>query len=96
LMGAPLPDNVELTSVDEIDGGVLLRLHHIFEKREESPVLLKIDANLTLQLAKPMQVDLKGLFAGRTLASVEEQSLTGNGPRRSTYEVRREGGGVKS
>jgi len=64
-----LPDNVHLLTLEQWHSNTyLLRLEHFYEKTDD-PVL-----------SKPASVQLKGLFSGFEIVSVEEYSLGGNQP----------------
>jgi len=64
--GTLLPHNVHVLNVRNVPEGVLVRLHHLFEKDEDS------------QLSAPVNVDLSKVLSPMNIMSVSEMSLSGN------------------
>lgn len=63
----PLPENVHLLTLEPwLNGTLLLRLEHMYEKQESE------------HLSSPVTVDLEGLFSDLEILSAEEMTLAAN------------------
>ncbi|KAK7070039.1 carbohydrate binding [Halocaridina rubra] len=66
-MNGSLPENVHLLTLEPwLDGSLLLRLEHMYEKEESQG------------LSDPVTVDLKGLFSGFDIETAVETNLAAN------------------
>ncbi|CAK9169891.1 unnamed protein product [Ilex paraguariensis] len=81
-----LPLNVALITLEELeDNSVLLRLAHLYEADEDA------------DYSKLVNIELKKMFAGKTITEVKEMSLSANQEKsemkRLTWKVKGDSGG---
>ena len=79
MIAGAFPPNVQLLTLKQTSGGVLVRVAHIFQVGEDD------------ELSAKASVDLQNLFPGTSITHVQEMNLSGNQLRTSEFDGERRG-----